>query len=348
MTPASPLRTAVLGFGTAGRVFHGPLLAALPDFEVTAIATSAPERAAMARAAHPGAELFATPELLLDASERLALDVVVVATPPATHAPLALAAVERGLQVVLDKPMTVTSAEAASVIEAATRRGVLLSVFQNRRWDGDFLTVVEAIAAGTLGEVWQFDSAFEWWKPEVGERWKDTTTPADGGGILLDLGTHLVDQAIRLFGSVSEVHAELDRRRAGAVADDDTFVSLRHENGVRSRLWMSAVAAESRPRFRVVGSAGVLTVWGLDPQERQLAAGLAPDAPGFGVDPGRRATLSTPTGRSELALRPGAYLEFYREFAEAVRGEGPVPVDPRESLTALELLERASSGADDA
>ncbi|RII95573.1 oxidoreductase [Clavibacter michiganensis] len=340
----SVIRTAVIGFGTAGRVFHAPLIAASPAFALSAIVTGSPERAAAVRAEYPGAAVLPDAEALFERAAEF--DLVVIGSPNETHAPLALRAIESGLNVVIDKPVAVSSAEARTVVAAASAAGVVLTVFQNRRWDGDFLTLSEVLGRGQLGEVRQFDSAFEWFRPALGDRWKDTTAPGAGGGILYDLGPHLIDQAVRLFGPVVSVHAELDRRRAGAASDDDSFVTLQHESGARSRLWMSAVAPASRPRFRVVGSQAVFTSVGLDPQESQSIAGRRPGSPGYGLhDDGRTALVEGPDASSAVELRAGDHLEFYRRLAAALQEGAPVPVDPADSIRALEIIEHAVAGA---
>lgn len=336
----SSIRTAIIGYGLAGRVFHAPLVAADARFALGAVVTSSAERAAAARADHPGIEVFS------DASQLFAraddFDLVVLASPNETHAPLALEAIASGLHVVIDKPVAVTSGEARAVVDAASAAGTLVTVFQNRRWDGDFLTLSEVIASGALGDIRQFDSAFEWFRPDVVGGWKDTTTPEAGGGILYDLGPHLIDQAIQLFGPVASVHSELDRRRRGAVNDDDAFLSLLHENGVRSRLWMSAVSPAPRPRLRVVGSRAVFRSESLDPQEAQSIAGMRTGDPGFGLHAdGRTATLQSPTETLDVPLRAGDHLEFYRRLADALAGTGPVPVDPADSVRVLEIIEAA-------
>lgn len=337
----APLRAALLGYGLAGRVFHAPFLAADPAWSLDVVVTSDAERSAAARADHPGATVLPRAQDALERADEL--DVVVVATPNHLHVPQAQAALDAGLHVVVDKPVAVTSAQARALVTRAADAGRVLTVFQNRRWDGDFRTLRRVLESGDLGDVVTFESAFEWWKPQVTGRRKDQVPLAEGGGILYDLGPHLVDQAVQLFGPVVEVHAEVDARRAGAVNDDDAFVSLRHETGVRSRLWMSALAAQRRPRFRVLGTRGAFVKHGLDPQEHQLAAGVRPGDARLGVEPESAWATVGVEGedvRRESTL-PGDYAEFYRLLAAAVRGEGPVPVDPEDAVRALEVLEAA-------
>ncbi len=341
----SPIRTAVVGFGTSGRVFHAPFLDADPAYSLDLIVTRDPSRRAAAEARHPSAATVATIDELWAAADRL--DLVVIGSPSGTHASLADAALEAGLDVVVDKPFAVTADEGRALIAKAARRGRTLTVFQNRRWDGDFRTLRRLVEAGELGEVRRFESRFEWWKPEPAASWKTEATVAEGGGILYDLGTHLIDQAVQLFGPVAELTAvEVERRRPGAAADDDVFVALRHESGVRSHLWMNAVAPAFGPRFHVLGSRAGYTSWGLDGQEPALIAGALPGDPGFGETPEARwGVLGVDGAAQPVPTQRGDYGAFYRLLAGAIRDGAPVPVDPADAVAVLELIERAHSAA---
>ncbi|HEY2204061.1 MAG TPA: Gfo/Idh/MocA family oxidoreductase [Pseudonocardia sp.] len=340
----SDLRVGVLGYGTGGRVFHAPLVAATPGLRLAAIVSGNPERAARAAADHPGAEVLPDADALFAGAGEL--DLIVVSTPNRTHVPLALRAVEAGLPVVVDKPFAPSAAEARRVAAAASAAGVALTVFQNRRFDGDFLTVRRLVDEGLLGTVCRFESRFDRWRPRPKDTWRERGDPADAGGLLYDLGAHLVDQAMVLFGPVAEVYAELDARRPGVAADDDTFVALRHAGGVRSHLWASALAATRNPRFRVLGDRAAYTKYGLDPQERQIADGLRPGDPGWGVEPGSAAgTLGVDDDVRRVPTEPGAYQRFYAELRDALRGGGPLPVDPAGPVAALRVLEAARASA---
>jgi predicted dehydrogenase len=329
------LRTGLLGYGIAGRVFHAPLIAATPGMELSAVVTTDPARRAQAQAAFPDVPLSHTAEELF----ALDLDLVVIATPNRTHVPLALSAIEAGLPVVVDKPFAPTSADARRVLQAARYRDVPVTVFQNRRWDSDFRTIRSLVADGALGAVTRFESRFERWVPDVWDNWRELGAPEEAGGLLYDLGAHLVDQAMELFGPVATVYAELDRRRPGVEVDDDVFVALTHMNGVRSHLWASAAAPHHGPRFRVLGSAGAYVSDGLDRQEDALAAGKPFD------DLSTSGRLVLPGATEEIVGLPGAYSEFYRLLVAALRDGGPMPVEPESAVWALEVIEAAFTSA---
>jgi len=249
-------RTALIGFGLAGSVFHAPLIAATPGLELSTIVTANPSRAEHAQSEYPGVRIEAGAEAIWERAEDHEL--VVVAAPNEAHTELASHGIDAGQAVVVDKPLAPTSEAARRLIERAERKGVPLTVFHNRRWDSDQLTLRRLIADGELGEVHRYESRFERWRPERREdAWREATPPEEGGGVLLDLGTHLVDQALTLFGPVRAVHGEVAHHRGGP-ADDDAFVALEHESGVRSHLWASSVAAAPGPRLRVLGSQGAL------------------------------------------------------------------------------------------
>jgi predicted dehydrogenase len=345
MSPATPfsrpIRTGIIGFGLSGRVFHAPFLATNPDFEVSVIVTSNAERAAEAARLHPAAAVVESVDELFDRAATGQLDLVVIGSPSGTHAALADRALDAGVAVVVDKPFAVTSAEGRALIEKAERLGLPFTVFQNRRWDGDFLTLASLLDAGQLGEVRRFESRFEWWKPVQAKSWKAEATASEGGGILYDLGVHLLDQALQLFGDVEEIHAEVITRREGGVADDDTTVLLTHTSGVRTQLWMNGMAAQVGPRFHVLGSTSAYTSWGLDPQESQLRGGALPTDDGFGVYGEERWGLLGVDG-DVLALptQAGKYATFYELLAEALLRGAPLPVDSRESLRSLEIIEQ--------
>jgi predicted dehydrogenase len=341
------LRVGLLGYGLAGRVFHAPLVAATDGLELAVIVTADPGRRSRARADYPGVRVVETADQLFAAAS--GLDLVVVATPNRAHVPLARRAIDAGLAVVIDKPLAPTSADGRELIATARARGVPLTVFQNRRWDGDFLTVSRLVREGALGRVLRFESRFERWQPTIVPGFRESGQTDDAGGVLFDLGAHLVDQAMRLFGPPTTVYAELDRRRSGAAIDDDAFVALGHASGSRSHLWMSAVASQLGPRMRVIGDRAAYVKFGLDVEEDQLAAGLRPGDPGYGEDPIERwGRLGTDAESESIPTEPGRYGAFYSGVAAALRDGSPMPVDPAESVAVLEVIEAAIRSASEA
>jgi scyllo-inositol 2-dehydrogenase (NADP+) len=335
------LRVAVVGYGLAGSVFHAPLVAATPGLSLTTVVTGDPERAARARREHRGVRVEARPERVWERAQEH--DLAVIATPNASHVELASGAIDADLAVVVDKPLAPTSDEARGLVERAERRGVALTVFHNRRWDSDQLTLRRLIAEGALGRVRRYESRYERWRPRPRPgAWRETTPVGRGGGLLLDLGTHLIDQALTLFGPVRSVHGEVDARR-GELADDDAFLALTHESGVRSHVWASSVCAAPGPRLRVLGSEAAYLVDELDGQEEALARGDRP-APGreWGVEPPRRwGRLVRGQSSEPVRSEPGAWPDFYAELEASLRAGSAPPVDAADAVTVLELLERA-------
>ena len=338
MSSMGGIRTAVIGFGTGGRVFHAPLLAADPRFSVDFIVTANAERQRQAGAAHPTAAILGDIHELFRRTSQV--DLLVVSTPPSSHYEIARAGLQHGLSVVVDKPFVVKAAQGRELIAEAQSRGLLLTVFQNRRYDGDFLTIQRMVREGSLGKIHSLESRFEWWKPEETKAWKAHAGAEAGGGILFDLGPHLLDQACQLFGPVASVHAELSRYRNGEGADDEAFVSLEHAGGVRTHAVMSSLAPLERPRFTLVGSATGYVKWGLDIQESQLKQGMSPLADGYGEEPepewGR---LGSRESQSAVPTAPGRYGDFYATLATALPNGTPPPVDPAEALAVIELIE---------
>ncbi|MFF0157457.1 Gfo/Idh/MocA family oxidoreductase [Streptomyces sp. NPDC005263] len=349
----TPLRVGLVGYGLAGSVFHAPLIAATEGLVLDTVVTSNPERQKQARAEFPDVRTVAGPDELFDRADDL--DLVVIASPNKTHVPLATTALKAGLPVVVDKPVAGTAAEARELAALAEERGLLLSVFQNRRWDNDFLTLQKLLADGELGDVWRFESRFERWRPQPKGGWRESGDPAEIGGLLYDLGSHVVDQALVLFGPAVSVYAESDIRRPGAEADDDTFIAVTHANGVRSHLYASATAAQLGPRFRVLGSTAGYVKYGLDPQEAALREGERPGAGvDWGLEPeslwGRVGAGESPLtggGRPEPTL-PGDYPAYYAAVARALTHGGPNPVTALEAAAALDVLEAARRSARDA
>jgi predicted dehydrogenase len=337
------LQVGLLGYGLGGAVFHAPLIAATPGLRLAAVVTGNPERQAQVRADHPEADVVADPGELWDRG----LDLVVVATPNPTHVPLATAAVDARIPVVVDKPLALTAAEGAALVDHARARGVPLTTYQNRRWDGDVRTVRRLVDSGELGPVYRFESRFERWRPAAKPTWRDSGTAEAGGGALADLGSHVIDQALQLFGPVTSVYGEVDRRRPGVAGDDDAFVALTHASGTRSHLWMSAVAGQLGPRFRVLGGRSAYTKYGLDPQEDALRAGHRPGGADWGTEPPERwGLLGAGDDVRPVETEPGAYQDFYAAVRDALITGAPLPVDPSSSVDTLRVIEAARRSAE--
>ncbi|GAA0912146.1 Gfo/Idh/MocA family protein [Nonomuraea longicatena] len=335
------IRVGLVGYGPAGRFFHAPLIHDTPGLRLAAVVTRDPGRAEEAGSRYDVPALPRAEDLFGRC------DLVVVASPNRTHVPIAEAALSAGLPVVVDKPLSATSVEARRLVALAEERGLMLTVFQNRRWDGDFLTLRHLLAKGALGEVARFESRFERWRPEPKGGWRESGGAEDVGGLLYDLGSHLVDQALRLFGPARTVYAEIDSRRPGVASDDDTFLALAHAGGVRSHLWMSAVTGRLGPRLRVLGSAGAYVKEGLDVQEDLLRAGVAPGTPGFGEEAEDRwGLLGTDEAAGRVRTEPGAYLDFYRGVERSLREGAPPPVDPADAVETTRVLEAALLSAE--
>lgn len=326
-----PTRVALIGYGLAGKAFHAPLIRATAGLELVAVVSS--------RKAEIAADLpvVAVLEALGQALDDPAVDLVVVATPDHLHATQALAALSAGKHVVVDKPLAPTLAEARDIAAQAKRAGKLLSVFHNRRWDADFLTLSHLIGSGELGEIRQFESHFDRYRPATGERWKDRRA----GGVWQDLGPHLVDQAIRLFGMPRAVLADLAVLRPGSDAFDYAHVLLDH-GPVRTILHMTQSAPANSLRFVVHGARGSYIKHGLDPQEAQAKAGIAPGDPDWGIDPlPGELTCGHADGtiRAEaVANRRGDYRAFYRDLRAAIANGSANPVPAHEALEVMAVL----------
>jgi scyllo-inositol 2-dehydrogenase (NADP+) len=338
-------RALLLGYGLAGRVFHGRLIAAEPDLEVTGIVTSDPERRAQAAEDWPDARIFATAEEAWEHSGDF--DVAIVATANSAHVPQATSALKAGLHVVVDKPLAGTAAEAQELIDLAAASDRQLHVFQNRRWDSEVLTARQAIEAGLVGKPHRLESRFERWRPVPKGGWREEGSADDLPGLLYDLGAHLVDQALHLLGPVDKVAASVRAVRDGMTTDDDTQIMLWHTSGAVSLLSVSSASAFIGPRLRLLGTGGGLLIDSLDTQEDALRAGRTPLDPEWGreaddalVVTGSAAPRSFPRARGEW----GAY---YRQVAASLRGEGTPPVDARDVVQNLRVIEAARNSARD-
>ncbi|MDN0077307.1 oxidoreductase [Crenobacter sp. SG2303] len=331
------IRVALIGFGYAGRVFHAPLIQATSGLHLTLVGSSRPDDV---RAALPGVAVLPSEQALLHPD----VDLVVIATPNDTHAPLARQALLAGKDVVIDKPFALDLAEAQGVAELAAQQKRLLSVFHNRRWDSDFLAVKTAIDEGLLGEVVHFESHIDRYRPQVRERWRESAVP--GGGVWFDLGPHLVDQTLQLFGQPCAVSAQLARQRAGAQAVDWAHVLLDYGQR-RVVLHASMLVAGGSSRFTVHGSRGSLVKHSADIQERQLLAGLLPGEAEWGVDEEPARFYDGSDGSvHELAVPRGCQQAYYEQLRDALLGKCANPVLPEQALAVMRVIEAAQQSAE--
>lgn len=336
----SPIQTGLIGYGFAGRVFHAPVIAAVPELQLRAIVTS---RLDSVRRAFPEvAVLTQVDDLLADP----AIELVIVATPNTSHFPLAQAALAAGKHVVVDKPFTITTADADALIRQAEQQDRLLSVFHNRRWDSDFRTVRQVIAADLLGPVMTYEAHYDRYRPNVQPRWREQPLP--GSGILYDLGSHLLDQALQLFGPPAGLSADLGQQRPNAQAVDYFHLVL-HYPGHRAILHGSSLVRQAPFHFAIHGARGSFIKHGLDPQEEALIAGRRPGAPDWGVESAEIAGhLTTEVGgllvEGRVASLPGDYAAYYRGLAAAIRQGDPLPVSAAEARQVVALIELAQTG----
>jgi predicted dehydrogenase len=330
------VRVALVGYGMAGREFHAPLVREVDGLRLTHVVTGDSERAAAARDENPDARVVATPDELWAYANHL--DLVIIASATSAHAAQARDALRRELAVVVDKPMATTAAEGRELTELATARGAMLTVFQNRRWDSAHLTARSVLSSGALGEVIRYEARYERWRPVPKARWREQTTSERGGGLLMDLQSHLVDGALDLFGPVASVYAEMSALTT--VGDDVTFLALRHVSGVTSHLGATSLAAAPGPCTRLVGREATYLVADVNGEPTAYDAWRDADDEhrGFLV----RGTESEPVARSR-----GDWADFYRGVREALVDGSTPPVDPAEAVAVLEVLDAARVSARD-
>lgn len=333
-----PIRTGLIGYGTAGAVFHAPLVAAASGLRLTAIAS---RRADEIARDFPEAKAYENPQSLIDDPD---IELVVVATPNETHASLARAALEAGKHVVVDKPFTLDAGEAEALIALADAAGRKLSVFQNRRWDSDFLTVRRLVDDSRLGEIAYYEAHFDRFRPEIKQGWRETEAP--GAGLLYDLGAHLIDQALVLFGLPQAVTADVTRQRAAARADDYFHVVLDYGRR-RAVLHASVLVRDPGPRYLVHGDGGSFVKYGIDGQEAALREGRRPGGEGWGEDdPALFGRFTDADGTvATIDSLPGRYTAFYDGIATSIRDDAPLPVEAREARDVIRVIEAARLSA---
>ncbi|MBO1435621.1 oxidoreductase [Meiothermus sp. CFH 77666] len=333
-----PIHVALIGYGFAGRVFHAPIIQNVPGLRLVTVASSKPEKV---KSDWPDLWVSESIEEVINHSE---LDLVVIATPNATHFDLARRALQAGKHVVVDKPFTILASEARALASLAAERGKVLSVYQNRRWDGDFLTLRKLVLQGVLGEVVYLESHFDRYRPEVQNRWRDQAGP--GSGLWYDLGPHLADQALELFGMPQAVYADIAQQRYQAQAPDYFHVLLRYPR-LRVVLHASALVPGGSPRFVVHGTEASFASRGLDGQEALLKQGLRPGQEGWSPALSEGWLYRPDQAAEPVPMEPGDYRRFYEGVRDAIRQEGPNPVPPEQAVRLMEVLEAAIESANE-
>jgi scyllo-inositol 2-dehydrogenase (NADP+) len=314
------IRVGLIGYGLAGSVFHAPLIRACARMKLAAVQTS-----------RDVSQRVGSLDELIERS-----DLIVIASPNRTHFPIAKEALKAGKHVVVDKPFTVTLDEADALIALARDEQRILTVFQNRRLDGDFLTFRKLLPR--LGEVHLFEANWDRFRPAIKQGWREIAEP--GGGVLTDLGSHLLDHALQVFGLPDALDADVLAQRAEAQVDDYFEIAMHYGRG-RVCLRCSTLIAEPRARFAVHGSGGSFVKFGIDVQEAQLKSGMDPRDASFGIDE-RNGTFTSPDGtRTDVPTERGRYLDFYDAVASAILDGKPVPVDPADARNGLMLIDLA-------
>lgn len=331
------LSVGLLGFGLAGSVFHAPLIRCEPRLRLAAVASS---RVDDIRRSAPGAEATTAEAVIADPG----IDLVVIATPNTSHAPLAREALLAGKHVVIDKPVATTAAEADELIELAKRQGRLLSVFHNRRWDNDFLTLRACLEKGEIGRPYHYEAHFDRFRPQIKQGWREQTLA--GSGVLFDLGAHLIDQALTLFGMPDRILADVGSQRPDAQVDDWFHIVLGYGR-MRAILHCGTVVCRPGPRFQLHGDGGSFLKHGMDGQEAALRAGRMPTEADWGADDPENFALLVQADGTERRVEtiPGDYPAFYRSVAAAILDGAPLPVTAEQARDVLSVLETVRKAA---
>jgi len=333
LAPNPPIRVGVIGFGFVSKTFHVPLLKGTDGYKITAVSSSHP---ADVLALLPGVDVVSDPKALATHPN---VDLVVIASPNETHASLAEAAMRGGHNVVVDKPFTITVEQARHLGAIAVESKVLLSVFQNRRWDSDFLTIQNTIRRDLVGRIVLFESRIDRYRPDVRDRWREV--PGPGAGLLYDLGPHLIDQTLLLFGVPDSVQATLAKQRRGARTDDYFQLVLRYGEMVAT-LGAGSLVSGGSARFAVHGEKASVVKQKPDIEEDQLRAGMLPGSPDWGFDPDDAVLYDGATGDTHaLKAARGDQRGYYVALREALHGRAPNPVPPEQGATVMAIIEAA-------
>jgi predicted dehydrogenase len=327
------IRVGVIGYGYSAKTFHIPLISTSESLELAAISSSQGEVVAKT---HPDATVFKSANELIESAQ---IELAVITAPNDVHFELAKQCLDNGIHVILEKPMVTTSVEGEQLVKLAKARNLLLSVFHNRRWDGDFLTVKKILDDRLVGEVRYFESHFDRFRPAVRQRWREQ--PGNGAGVWFDLGSHLLDQAVCIFGRPEAVTARCLPLREGSGTTDYFHVLLHYKN-LEVVLHASPFSPAPNNRFRIEGDKGCFVKYGLDPQEGQLKTGMAPSEPAYGIEaPEHYGRFYSESASAPIETEAGCYPNYYSQIVAAIKYEAPNPVDPSDAVAVLKLLELA-------
>lgn len=340
------IRTGIIGFGMAGKVFHAPFISTLPGFRLSKISTSREAAAREARALYPDTDIVSDAASVLKDS---AIDLVIICTPNAEHLPLAQAALREGKHVIVEKPFTVTSADADTLIALTRQQQRILTVHHNRRWVADYKTVKKVIAGGWLGNLATYEARYERFRPALRpQAWREETVP--GAGILYDLGAHLIDQALQLFGLPQEITADVQIQRPGGQVDDYFDLTL-HYPTLRASLRAGMLVRKPGPFFSLHGDRGSFVKYGMDVQEEALKAGRTlADTPDWGAEPehlwGQIDTeLEGLSFSGAIQSEHGSFQDFFTNVQQAIWGEAGLIVTPEQARDTIRIIELALQSA---
>jgi predicted dehydrogenase len=332
------IKTGIIGFGLSGRVFHAPFIHTHPGFQLSHI---------VERHHHRSKDIYPTVHVVKDYHELLnkhELELIVITTPNTLHFPMAAACLKAGKHVVIEKPFTPTSQEADKLISLSEETGKQIFVYQNRRWDGDFLTIRKLIDKKVLGEILEYEAHFDRFRPEINtDAWREQKIP--GAGVLYDLGSHLIDQALVLFGKPDAIRAHINKEREGSMVDDSFWVDL-HYPGIKATLRAGMMVKNIKPRYVIRGRDGQFTKQGIDPQESRLKAGEMPVESNFGKEDPEYWGILKKSGEPakvsvSIPTENGNYMAFYKNVYDSIRQNKPFPVRPDQARDVIFIIEKA-------
>lgn len=334
-----PIKTAIIGYGLSGSKFHAPFIKDMKEFELSAIVVRDPEKI---RSQVEDIPVYDSIERVLE--EVPEIELVIISTPTPTHYSVAKTAIKAGKHLIVEKPFVVTIEEGEELIALAQEHNIVLSVYQNRRWDGDYLTVKSLMDSGKLGSVHTIEMNWDRYRKEVRDRWKEADIP--GSGVFYDIAPHMLDQALCLWGEPYAIYGNMQKQREGAKATDYFHVVLEYEQGSILIRGGTLVSAQT-PRFAIHGSEGSYIICGHDPQEAQLQAGIMPNDEAYGKrDENRLSIFVKPDGTQEkIEVAKGNYADYFKQVANAIHEGGPVPVTGEEGLAVIRLIEAGIESA---